>query len=95
MCAVGPPEQFRLDGKAAIVTGAPSGLGVTFAKAPAAAGADLAIGARRSHRLEKTRVETEALGRRCVAVPTDVTSPAQRAAPWPPPAVSLLTCACC
>ena len=34
-------DQFRLDGKVAIVTGASSGLGVTFAEALADAGSDL------------------------------------------------------
>jgi NAD(P)-dependent dehydrogenase (short-subunit alcohol dehydrogenase family) len=68
-------DQFRLDGRVAIVTGASSGLGVTFASALAAAGADVALGARRIDRLEDTRRAVEQLGRRCIAVQTDVGDP--------------------
>jgi len=66
-------DRFRLDGKVAVVTGASSGLGVATAQGLAAAGADVAIGARRTGQLEETRALVEALGRRCVAVETDVT----------------------
>jgi NAD(P)-dependent dehydrogenase (short-subunit alcohol dehydrogenase family) len=66
-------DRFRLDGKVAVVTGASSGLGVAIAQGLAAAGADLAIGARRVEMLEDTRALVERLGRRCVAVETDVT----------------------
>jgi NAD(P)-dependent dehydrogenase (short-subunit alcohol dehydrogenase family) len=65
-------DQFRLDGKVAIVTGASSGLGVGFAVALADAGADLVLGARRIDRLEETKEKVEAMGRRCIAVATDV-----------------------
>lgn len=64
-----------LDGKVAIVTGASSGLGVDFALGLADAGADVAICARRVERLEETRARVEALGRRCLALPADVTRP--------------------
>ena len=65
-------DSFRLDGKAAIVTGASSGLGVAFAEGLAGAGADVCICARRVDRLERTRRAVEASGRRCVAVAADV-----------------------
>lgn len=68
-------ERFRLDGRAAIVTGASSGLGAVFARALADAGADVALGARRHERLAQTQREVEALGRRSIAVLTDVTRP--------------------
>ena len=70
---MGVLSRFSLDGKVAIVTGASSGLGVTFAKAMAEAGADVAIGARREDRLAETRKLIEGTGRRCLAVRTDIT----------------------
>lgn len=66
-------RRFRLDGKVAVVTGASSGLGVAIAQGMAAAGADVVIGARRVEMLDDTRALVESLGRRCVAVATDVT----------------------
>ncbi|MCW2759185.1 MAG: 3-oxoacyl-ACP reductase FabG [Nocardioidaceae bacterium] len=68
-------DMFRLDGKVAIVTGASSGLGVAFARALAEAGADVALGARRVDKLEDTRAMVESLGRRAIAVATDVADP--------------------
>jgi NAD(P)-dependent dehydrogenase (short-subunit alcohol dehydrogenase family) len=68
-------DMFRLDGKVAIVTGASSGLGVAFAQALAEAGADVALGARRVDRLERTSRLVESSGRRAIAVQTDVSDP--------------------
>lgn len=70
------PPSFRLDGRVALVTGASSGLGAYFALVLAAAGADLALGARRADRLAEVRDRVIAAGRRCVVVPTDVTDSA-------------------
>lgn len=69
-------DLFRLDGRVAIVTGASSGLGVSFARCLAEAGADVVLGARRADRLQETKAMVEGLGRRAIAVPTDVTDPA-------------------
>jgi NAD(P)-dependent dehydrogenase (short-subunit alcohol dehydrogenase family) len=69
-------DRFRLDGKVAVVTGASSGLGVAIAQGLAAAGADVAIGARRVEMLDDTVALVEKLGRRCIAVQTDVTQTA-------------------
>jgi NAD(P)-dependent dehydrogenase (short-subunit alcohol dehydrogenase family) len=68
-------DKFRLDGRVAVVTGASSGLGVEFATALAEAGADVSLGARRVDRLQDTCKQVEALGRRALAVGTDVASP--------------------
>jgi len=46
-------ELFDLSGRVAVVTGASSGLGVTFAKGLAGAGASLVLAARRENRLER------------------------------------------
>ena len=70
-------DRFRLDGKVAVVTGASSGLGVTFAKALAEAGADVVLGARRADRLEETGALVTAAGRKYAALQTDVTQPEQ------------------
>lgn len=68
-------DLFRLEGKVAIVTGASSGLGVSFAQALAEAGADVAIGARRADRLAGTARLVEDAGRRALALPLDVSDP--------------------
>jgi NAD(P)-dependent dehydrogenase (short-subunit alcohol dehydrogenase family) len=68
-------EKFQLDGKVAVVTGASSGLGVAFARGLAEAGADVALGARRVDKLEQTKALVCSLGRRAIAVATDVAEP--------------------
>jgi gluconate 5-dehydrogenase len=63
---------FDLTGKVAIVTGASRGLGQTFARALARAGADLAITSRTRDSLNAFQKEVEAMGRRSVPLELDV-----------------------
>jgi 3-hydroxy acid dehydrogenase/malonic semialdehyde reductase len=63
----------QLDGHTAIVTGASSGIGLATARALAREGARLALGARRTERLEEAVAE---LPGEHVALPLDVTDPA-------------------
>ena len=69
-----PLTGFRLDGQVALVTGASSGLGERFARVLDAAGARVAIAARREDRLRALATElTDA-----IVVPCDLTDPDQR-----------------
>lgn len=70
-------DAFMLDSKVVIVTGASSGLGVSFAQAFAEAGAHVVLGARRAARLTQTTALVEAAGRRALPVVTDVAEPQQ------------------
>ena len=63
---------FDLTGKVAIVTGASRGLGQTFARALARAGADLAITSRTLDSLKPFQKEVEDMGRRAVPLELDV-----------------------
>jgi NAD(P)-dependent dehydrogenase (short-subunit alcohol dehydrogenase family) len=66
-------ELFDLTGKVAIVTGGGTGLGVAFALALAEAGADVVCAGRRRDPLDKTVEQIQAIGRRALAIETDVT----------------------
>jgi NAD(P)-dependent dehydrogenase (short-subunit alcohol dehydrogenase family) len=74
---MGVLDSFRLDDNVVIVTGASSGLGVSFAQAFAEAGADVVLGARRVDRLAETAALVEAGGRKALTVATDVSIPGQ------------------
>ncbi len=63
---------FDLTGKTALVTGASRGLGQTFARALARAGADLVITSRTCESLSDSCKEIEALGRRATPLELDV-----------------------
>jgi gluconate 5-dehydrogenase len=63
---------FDLSGKAALVTGASRGLGLTFARALASAGADVAITSRTLGSLQSSQKEIEGVGRRAVPLELDV-----------------------
>lgn len=68
-----PYTSQDLTGQVALVTGASVGLGRRFACTLAAAGADVAVAARRVDKLKELAAEIEGLGRRCVPVPLDMT----------------------
>jgi NAD(P)-dependent dehydrogenase (short-subunit alcohol dehydrogenase family) len=70
-------EQPRLLNRRALVTGASRGIGRSIALALAAAGADVALSARSPTDLEQVAAEVRAYGRRALAVPCDITDPAQ------------------
>jgi NAD(P)-dependent dehydrogenase (short-subunit alcohol dehydrogenase family) len=63
-------EQFRLDDRVAIVTGASRGIGRAIALGLAAAGADVVVASRKIQDLEPVAAEVRALGRRALAVAT-------------------------
>jgi NAD(P)-dependent dehydrogenase (short-subunit alcohol dehydrogenase family) len=67
-------KRFDLTGKVALVTGASSGLGVHFARTLAAAGAAVAIAARRADRLASLQAVLQSGGAKAVAVELDVQS---------------------
>ncbi|MER6076201.1 SDR family NAD(P)-dependent oxidoreductase [Streptomyces sp. NPDC001817] len=63
----------RLSGTVALVTGASSGIGAATGRALAAEGADVALVARRAHRLEELAGEIETEGGRALSLPYDIT----------------------
>jgi NAD(P)-dependent dehydrogenase (short-subunit alcohol dehydrogenase family) len=67
---------FDLTGKAAIVTGASSGLGRQFARTLARAGAKVALAARRVDALGELARQIEAFDGRAIPIALDVTDPA-------------------
>lgn len=68
-----PLPSFDLTGRRALITGASSGLGRHFAATLAAAGAAVAVAARRADALATLVAELRAAGATAVAVPMDVT----------------------
>jgi len=66
-------EQFRLDGKVAVVTGSGTGLGEGMAIGLAEAGADV-VGVYNRHAPEAAKSAVEKLGRRFLAVQADLAS---------------------
>ena len=68
------PKPFNLEGKAALVTGAASGLGVAFAEAMAEAGADVSCADINPEGLDVTVSKIQKMGRKAVAIICDVTS---------------------
>jgi NAD(P)-dependent dehydrogenase (short-subunit alcohol dehydrogenase family) len=70
-------DRFSLKERVAIITGGGTGIGRGIALVLADHGADVVLAARRPEPLASTAREIEALGRRALNVPTDVTSPQQ------------------
>jgi NADP-dependent 3-hydroxy acid dehydrogenase YdfG len=62
-----------LNGRVAAITGASSGIGEATARVLAGAGLSVALGARRSDRIEALAREINDSGGRAIAIPTDVT----------------------
>jgi NAD(P)-dependent dehydrogenase (short-subunit alcohol dehydrogenase family) len=71
-------QPWDFTGKNVLVTGASLGIGAVTAEMFAQAGADVVIAARRPDELERRaeRIRAQS-GRRCVAIPADVTEPEQ------------------
>jgi NAD(P)-dependent dehydrogenase (short-subunit alcohol dehydrogenase family) len=66
-----------LAGKVAVITGGGTGLGKMTALLMAKEGADIVVAARRVGAIEQTASEVREIGPRALAIPTDVTDPAQ------------------
>ena len=71
------PDLFDLEGRTALVTGASSGLGVTFARALLDKGARVVLCARRKGLLDGVASALDQSGERVLAVQCDVADPAQ------------------
>ena len=69
-------QPFDLTGRVVLITGASSGLGLRFAKVAAAAGAKVALAARRQDRLQSLAEEIRASGGTAFPVTMDVTDEA-------------------
>ena len=67
-------KEYNLEGKVAIVTGAGRGIGKGIALTLDEAGADITVAARTMEQIEGTAEEIRKLGRKALAVPTDVTN---------------------
>ena len=66
-----------LDNKVVVISGVGPALGTTLARRCAEAGADLVLAARTAERLTEVADQVKALGRRAVAVSTDITDDEQ------------------
>jgi len=69
--------KHNLEGKVAVITGGGTGLGKVMALTLARAGADIVIAGRRVPPIEQIASEVKDLGRRSLAIPTDIADSAQ------------------
>lgn len=69
---MGVQQRYRLDGKVALLAGAGRGIGAASALALAEAGADVAVLARTPEQLEQVAAQARSIGRRALALPTDL-----------------------
>ena len=67
----------QLAGKTAVITGGGRGIGRSIAIAYANEGADIALVSRTKEQLDEVAGEIEKTGRKAIAIPTDITDPAQ------------------
>ncbi len=65
-------DTFKLDGQVAVVTGGGRGIGEGIALGLAEAGADVVVAARRTDEIEAVAEKVRGLGRRALAVTTDM-----------------------
>ena len=70
-------KQFSLEGKTVLVTGGGRGIGKAIALTMAQAGADVAVAARTHKEIEETAKEIQGVGRRSLAIKTDVSNSTQ------------------
>src|SRR5688500_600673 len=65
-------DRFRVDDQVAIVTGAGRGIGAASALALAEAGAHVVLSSRTKEQLDAVAEQVEAMGRKAVVVPADL-----------------------
>ena len=76
-------DQFKLDGQVAVVTGGGRGIGEAIALGMAEAGADIVVAARRTEEIEAVADKVRALGRKALAITTDMMEIEQVESRWP------------
>jgi 7-alpha-hydroxysteroid dehydrogenase len=73
------PDEFRLDGYVALITGGGRGIGAGIARAFALAGADVALVARTASEIQDVAAAIQATGRSASIIPADLTDVSQAA----------------